>query len=281
MASKHWMRALWPSWSHSAAWLISMVLLLGPEVCSKSTNSQVHYVPSDAKLGHIVTVFPTRQNCRIHDWSQSGNVHDYFRLLEREGSLISMGNLASLQETSIQLIVISDNSVEAEHQILQLTVGEQKPTLYFENAPYHGYILENEPVGTLVDGLGNFTESVRNFPDDCSVGFHSGDNMYFELRKSENKDVEMVSTTEFDREVTPFYQVVIDASCPDGSSAFARITVHVLDTNDNAPYFEKSKLHFSLLRKNLKDGAEVTQVKYGCFSFKPVCHFMFGLFGTE
>uniref|UniRef100_W5KN59 FAT atypical cadherin 3 n=1 Tax=Astyanax mexicanus TaxID=7994 RepID=W5KN59_ASTMX len=116
-----------------------------------------------------------------------------------------LGELVSLSSTAVVTVAIAD-------------VNDNPPT--FERGYYRGAIRESDPIGEVVSVLS--TRDWDTSDQNRLVSFHI---------------TELKTATVMDREKTPGYKLIAQAT--DGGGLFCRseISLTVLDVNDNAPSF--------------------------------------------
>nr|XP_060630232.1 protocadherin gamma-A6-like isoform X44 [Anolis sagrei ordinatus] len=110
-------------------------------------------------------------------------------------------------------------------------------------------ILESSPAGTVIAILNvRDRDSGINGEITCSVP----NNLPFQLEKSTVTFYTLVTSSALDREFLPMFNITITAT-DHGIPSLSTTTVialHVLDTNDNPPVFEKSEYTYYLIENN-------------------------------
>ena len=240
--------------------LVASLLCFVTLIWSKSTS--LHYVPSDAKPGHIVTTLSQKQQqtSQVHPSANDAAIMKFFTVLQK-GSVITTSDVSSLEGQTIQITILHEEqggSTWTEDLILQ--VASQIPKVYFTHSPYTGYISENEPSGSEIMGLRDLSQDFAQFPDGCALQLDSGDTAYFTLNTSPLNGVHLSSNVVFNFEVFDSFDVVLKAHCAEGIEAFASIKIGVVDVNDETPVFEQTTYNIDIDRATTDVNAPIYRV---------------------
>ena len=220
--------------------LVATIALLQSEgaVVSRSAT-KLYFVPSSARPGHVVATLPYTQGqlSRVLSSSDNGVNAGSFAVL-RTGALIITTDVSALGGRSVSLTIEHRLPSDTWLETVDVHVHDASPKVHFRNAPYSGYVAENEPARSSVHGLREMAESVKDLPYGCQLSIvPSTDAMAFDVART-GGNVSIVTTAVLDREHKDTYHVTVRAQCPNGEEASAIATIRVLDANDNAPEFE-------------------------------------------
>ncbi len=199
-------------------------------------------MPVSARAGHVVTILPhiSGQTYELRD-PVGSSMSNLFTVMNR-GQLIIKSDLLHLQGQSVFLYVEHHHPSLSWSQVLHMDIRDDPEVLHFDGQPYEGHIKENEPEGTIVQGLDVFYKSVKRFPYSTNFTVVSGDTDFFEIKSlpwSWN-DVFLLNKVPLDREKKSCYHLVVKAEDIGIQEIFALITIHVDDDNEYKPVFEKS-----------------------------------------
>nr|XP_042909299.1 neural-cadherin [Parasteatoda tepidariorum] len=205
-------------------------------------------VPHDAYPGYGIT--------RLDYWGQA------FSLLENEFSslfaVMSDGLLMPTSELShlidsppLTLVVRQEAQNGTKEQMIVIHVVDRNRLVRFSQDSYSGQIYENEPAGTVVEGLDRmFATSDPYHP--IIYTFVSGneeDAFSIVQLPINNLSSSIVIRTNrvLDRERQEVYDLVIRATdVQEANSADAQVTIQVNNVNDNAPVPERTIYEFRI-----------------------------------
>lgn len=187
----------------------------------------------------------------------------YFTVLEN-GMLITTSDISPLVNKPVNLVVVEETpNTTIVHQ-LQLFVMNRKDMLHFPTASLDvvGDVYENQVAGTKVLGIpmlqasslsGNraITYSIVDGNEDGA--FILQNSKTHEMRKTmsikhtKNTGVWLITNRPLDREVKSKYFITIQATDNTGlDKAVSKVTINVLDENDNRPIFTQPLFKFTV-----------------------------------
>lgn len=185
----------------------------------------------------------------------------YFTVLE-DGTVMTTSDLSPLVNRPVHLTVLEETPLYSQKHQLQLFVMDKKDMLRFPGATLEsiGEVQENAKKGTRIHGApllqANSVSGVKPIDYTITSGNENGD---FALENSKTGEVKtnitvydvkktgvwLVTNRPLDRELKKEHLVVIHATDEEGINiAEARITVKVLDENDNRPIFSQADYRF-------------------------------------
>ncbi|GIX91086.1 neural-cadherin [Caerostris extrusa] len=227
----------------SAVMAILPLLLLCCTLCmvSSKTDDPVMRVsvPHDAYPGYGIM--------RLHYRGQA------FSLLENEfsclfavladGLLMPTGDLTHLADAPPLTLVVKEESVNGtKEQMVVVHVVDRNRLVRFSQDSYSGNVYENEPVGTVVEGLDRlFATSDPHHPMVYTfVSGNEGDAFSIVQPVSNLSTTILIRTNKvLDREHQEVYDLVIRATdVEEANSADATVTITVDNLNDNAPFLK-------------------------------------------
>ncbi|XP_061442282.1 protocadherin gamma-A6-like isoform X20 [Rhineura floridana] len=184
-----------------------------------------------------------------------------FLLNSTTGDVVLVGNLdyeeSSLYEFEIQAKDGGGLSDRSKVVIFVTDLNDNAPELsvtFVTNT-----ILESSPTKTVIAILNvRDRDSGINGEITCSIP----DNLPFQLKKSIDNFYSLVTDGILDREQVPVFNITVtvtDHGVPPLSRATV-ITLHILDTNDNPPLFEKSGYTFYFVENNQR-GALISSLR--------------------
>ena len=239
--------------------LLRVVLLLTLSqsylVLGRSEPYQELSVPSDAKPGHVITMFnngvhrvrmPEKLKQEVDPQEDYSN---YFSLMD-QGHLITTQNISHLDGKRVSLNLEHDHPTDPAQSYstkfnLHIT-SEPLSGPQFTKQPYKGSLLENMPPGSVVTQLQDLMDALGQFPSFPDLTFVSGDTDKFKLETTPefNSSSEqglvlpnLVAMDTFNREERPDYSVTIEARSGN-QAAYAIIQVDIEDINEHAPKFD-------------------------------------------
>ncbi|CAN2390809.1 homophilic cell adhesion via plasma membrane adhesion molecules, partial [Pristimantis euphronides] len=253
------------AYMHGCLWFFMLLSLVKGQLRYSVKEEMNHgafvgNVVSD--LGLDLNQLPTR-GFRI----TSGNSKQYFDVNLGNGVLFVNKTIdrESLCEPTancvINLGVVIENPVEVHNiEVEILDINDHAPKF-----PRNDYYLE---ISESAVPTARFPIESAQDPDVGSNSIQSyklSDNDYFALDlktfSGNSKLIEIVLKKSLDREQTPLHQLVltaIDGGSPPKSGT-AQISIRVMDTNDNTPFFDKSTYKASLL-ENSPEGTLVVKL---------------------
>lgn len=187
----------------------------------------------------------------------------FFTVLE-DGTVMTTSDLSPLVNHPVHLTVLEETPIYTHKHQLQLFVMDKKDMLRFPGATLEsiGEVQENAKPGTRIRGIpllqANSLSGVKPIDYTITSGNENGD---FALENSKTGEVKpnitvydvkktgvwLVTHRPLDRELKKEHLVVIHATDEEGINiAEARITVKVLDENDNRPIFTQPEYRFTV-----------------------------------
>nr|XP_005280920.1 protocadherin gamma-A10-like [Chrysemys picta bellii] len=184
-----------------------------------------------------------------------------FHLDSRTGELIVVGNLdfeeAALYEIEVQAHDGGGLFDRSRIVIVVSDVNDNSPELTITSLV--NSIPEDSPRGTVIALLNvQDLDSGENGKVTCSVL----SNLPFQLRKSLDNYYSLVTDRALDREQVAAYNITVTAT-DNGTpplSTTTTIPLRILDTNDNAPFFDKTS-YTAYVTENNPRGASVFSLK--------------------
>uniref|UniRef100_A0A336L2Y6 CSON004045 protein n=1 Tax=Culicoides sonorensis TaxID=179676 RepID=A0A336L2Y6_CULSO len=185
----------------------------------------------------------------------------YFTVLE-DGTVMTTSDLSPLVNRPVHLTVLEENPLYSQKHQLELFVMDKKDMLRFPGATLEsvGEVQENAKPGTKIHGApllqANSVSGVKPIDYTITSGNENGD---FALENSKTGEIKtnitvydvkktgvwLVTNRPLDRELKKEHLVVIHATDEEGINiAEARITVKVIDENDNRPLFSHAEYRF-------------------------------------
>ncbi|XP_053893219.1 protocadherin gamma-A10-like [Malaclemys terrapin pileata] len=186
---------------------------------------------------------------------------EIFHLDSRTGELIVVGNLdfeeAALYEIEVQAHDGGGLFDRSRIVIVVSDVNDNSPELTITSLV--NSIPEDSPRGTVIALLNvQDLDSGENGKVTCSVL----SNLPFQLRKSLDNYYSLVTDRALDREQVAAYNITVTAT-DNGTpplSTTTMIPLRILDTNDNAPFFDKTS-YTAYVTENNPRGASVFSLK--------------------
>jgi len=207
-------------------------------------------VPHDIYPGYSIKKFGLETGTGSHVYRLLPNEYSSYFTVLNSGLLMSTANLSTLVDHPVSLLVREDvpESNLSTTYTLQLYVLDSHAMLTFPAETMDGKVLENQPVGTQVRGLGLLRPS--SDPDRLlKYEIVSGDGKgLFHVSKNETTGgIQLFTTAELDREEKKEYLLVVKAyDCVGVDSAMTKVKIQVENENDNSPVFEQAEYHWQV-----------------------------------
>ncbi len=205
-------------------------------------------VPHTARPGYVVSSLGYwGQDFKV-DTSHKGDVAKHFSVLTN-GDVITNSDVSGLLGLKVDLVVQSELASETWTDTVSLEIQNGNAMLLFPQQYYEGHILENQPPHVHVEGLDHLRAGIANDPDKVvHYKLTSANHKAFKLKKRKRNGIEhlkVISKETLDREEKHKHVLTIKAFTDnmEDNPAFAQVTIHVDDENDNVPQFEKSHYH--------------------------------------
>lgn len=201
----------------------------------------------------------------------------FFTVLDN-GILITTSDLSPLVNKPVNLVVMEETpNSTAKHQ-LQLFIMDRKDMLRFPGASLEafGEIKENQEAGTKVQGVPLLQANSASGMKAITYSITNGNiNDAFILQNSQTKEMKnsltikhgdksgiwLVTQKPLDRETRNNYTIFVQATDDDGmDKATSKISITILDENDNRPVFSQKDYKFSVAgtkTKNLEGNSSV------------------------
>ena len=192
----------------------------------------VYHVPVDADTGHVVTVLPMRSGQLTRVVPSHRQVGRPPFAVLRQGELITTRRLVAPTDGML--------SVNLEHTLGRKTWRDTLVVVCERKShrgemighPYQGFISEDAPPGSHVQGITQLTSSVSHLPYGCDVTPVTGDTHMFTYTSSGN----VITKAKLDREAQSSYYLTLRTRCHNVTS-YASVRLRVVDVNDNPPRF--------------------------------------------
>ena len=199
----------------------------------RSTAHTLHYVPSAARPGYIVTSLHRGQHQLLEI---SGG--DRAKLFSIDGDHLAVNSdLTHLAGNEVPLEIKHHTpGSEPWVELVRVLVGGPSVTAatdQFTHQPYVGLVAENTPGGSRVAKLEGMFTDMRRFSYGCRFSLTGHDSAFLLL-----SDKSLVTTVPLDHEETASLHVIIMATCTGGDTR-AVLAVQVVDLNDNEPQFDR------------------------------------------
>lgn len=204
-------------------------------------------VPHDVYPGYGIT--------KLDYWGQA------FSLLENEfsclfavmndGLLMPTADLSHLADSPpLTLVVKQEAENGTREQMVVVHVVDRNKLIRFSQDSYVGNVLENEPVGTVIDGLDRvFASSDPHHPIVYTFVSGNEEDAFSIVQPVNNLTTFITIRTNriLDRESQEVYDLVIRATdVVESNSADAQVTITIENVNDNAPIPERSVYEFRI-----------------------------------
>uniref|UniRef100_A0A672G816 Cadherin domain-containing protein n=1 Tax=Salarias fasciatus TaxID=181472 RepID=A0A672G816_SALFA len=223
-------------------YVLLAVLVLFSFVQSGSTSVTHYSIPEEMKEGSVVANL-------ANDLRRDGS---------KFAELILKRNLDREQQSVHNLILTAEDggtparSGTASVIVRVLDTNDNAPK--FEKTNMNVKILENSPIGSLRFSVSNAVD-----PDVGSNSvktYHLSESDFFTIEIQTGRDgskfADLILKKSLNREQQAVHNLIltaVDGGMP-SSSGTASIIVHVLDTNDNAPAFEKDSYQVNVLENS-------------------------------
>lgn len=202
----------------------------------------------------------------------------YFTVLEN-GMLMTTSDLSPLVNQPVNLVVVEETPNATYTHQLQLFVMNRKDMIRFPSATLEvsGEVMENKAAGTKVQGVpllqanslsGHKAISYAIVDGNADETFTLQNSVTKEMRTTqsikhgEKAGVWLVTNKPLDREAKNNYSLMIQATDNEGlDKAMSRVSIAVLDDNDNRPIFTHPSFKFAIAGNkttNLDGNATVT-----------------------
>ncbi|XP_039339423.1 protocadherin gamma-A5-like [Mauremys reevesii] len=204
-----------------------------------------------------------------------------FHLDSRTGEVTVVGNLdfeeAALYEIEVQAHDGGGLFDRSKIVILVSDVNDNAPELTITSLL--NSIPEDSPPGTVIALLNvQDLDSGENGKVTCSIP----SNLPFQLRKSLNNYYSLVTDRALDREQVAAYNITVTATdngTPPLSTA-TTIPLRILDTNDNAPFFDKTS-YTAYVAENNPRGASVFSLTAHDYDLEDNSRITYSITGTQ
>lgn len=202
----------------------------------------------------------------------------YFTVLEN-GMLMTTSDLSPLVNQPVNLVVVEETPNATYTHQLQLFVMNRKDMIRFPSATLEvsGEVMENKAAGTKVQGVPLLQANSLSGHKAISYAIIDGnEDETFTLQNSVTKEMRttqsikhgekagvwLVTNKPLDREAKNNYSLMIQATDNEGlDKALSRVSIIVLDDNDNRPIFTHPNFKFAIAGNkttNLDGNATVT-----------------------
>lgn len=201
----------------------------------------------------------------------------FFTVLDN-GILITTSDLTPLVNKPVNLVVMEETPTSTSRHQLQLFIMDRKDMLRFPGASLEafGEVKENQDPGTKVQGVPLLQANSASGMKAITYSIMSGNaNDAFTLQNSLTKEMKnsltikhgdksgiwLVTQKPLDRETRNNYTIFVQATDDDGmDKATSKISITILDENDNRPVFTQADYKFSVAgtkTKNLEGNSSV------------------------
>lgn len=207
----------------------------------------------------------------------------YFTVLE-DGMVMTTSDLSPLVNRPVHLVVLEETPLSTTTHHLQLHVMDRKDMLRFPGAILEtvGEVMENSKRGTRVKNVPLLqANSIKPSKEIVYKIVHGNDNKAFALQNTKTNEISeeikikdtknvgvwLVTNKPLDRETRSEYSLVIEGSDDERiNKVDAKITVHILDDNDNRPMFVEPQYRFVVVGKKTIDADGNSTVTYERFT---------------
>ncbi|XP_055930144.1 neural-cadherin-like isoform X5 [Argiope bruennichi] len=226
-------------------------LTLGSDLAFKGHGSDIPVlrvsVPHDAYPGYSIT----RLNYRGQAFSLLENEFSCLFAILSDGLLMPTGDISHLADSPPLTLVVKEDSVNGtKEQMVVVHVVDRNRLVRFTQDAYSGSVYENEPVGTVIEGLDRlFATSDPHHPMVYTfVSGNEGDAFSIVQPVTNLSTPILVRTNKIlDREEQEVYDLVIRATdVEEANSADATLTITVDNLNDNAPVPDRTVYEFRI-----------------------------------
>lgn len=207
----------------------------------------------------------------------------YFTVLE-DGMVMTTADLSPLVNRPVHLVILEETPLSTTTHHLQLHVMDRKDMLRFPGSILEaiGEVMENQKKGTKVKNVPLLQASSVKPSKEIIYKIVSGNenrafafqnsktgeiNDEIKIKDTKNAGVYLVTSKPLDRETKAEYVLVIEGSDDERiNKVDAKITVHVLDDNDNRPVFLEAHYRFVVPGKKSIDADGNATVTYDRFT---------------
>lgn len=207
----------------------------------------------------------------------------YFTVLE-DGMVMTTSDLSPLVNRPVHLVVLEETPLSTTTHHLQLHIMDRKDMLRFPGAILEtvGEIMENLKRGSKIKNVPLLqANSIKPSKEIIYKIVSGNDNKAFafqnsktneigeeiKIKDTKNVGVWLVTNKPLDRETKSEYQLVVEGSDDERiNKVDAKITVHVLDDNDNRPVFIEPQYRFIVVGKKSVDADGNSTVVYDRFA---------------
>jgi Cadherin domain len=207
----------------------------------------------------------------------------YFTVLE-DGIVMTTSDLSPLVNRPVHLVVLEETPLSTTTHHLQLHIMDRKDMLRFPGAILEtvGDVMENLKRGTKVKNVPLLqANSVKPSKEIIYKIMSGNENKAFALQNSKTNEISeeikvkdtknvgvwLVTNKPLDRETKSDYNLVIEGSDDERiNKVDAKITVHILDDNDNRPIFVEPQYRFIVVGKKSVDADGNSTITYERFT---------------
>lgn len=194
----------------------------------------------------------------------------FFTVLE-DGMVMTTSDLTPLVNRPVHLVVLEETPLSTTTHHLQLHIMDRKDMLRFPGAILEtvGEVMENLKRGTKVKNVPLLqANSIKPSKEIIYKIVNGNDNKAFALQNTKTNEISeeikikdtknvgvwLVTNKPLDRETKSEYNLVIEGSDDERiNKVDAKITVHILDDNDNRPIFIEPQYRFVVVGKKSVD----------------------------
>ena len=233
-----------------------------PPACTAFQTKKVVVVPHDVTPGYVVTSLPYLGQEYTIDTSRSslGHMTRYFMVMST-GDVVVSSNISSLLGRKISIVVQNDLGTERWQDTVNIDIQHRDKIITFSQQRYEGYVLENMPAGTIVEGLESLNAIISG-KKVLRYSLISGSVDQFRLVLSPGlREPQLYTTRVLDHERVKQWYVEIEAATDDSTDepVYAKIRVTVLNQNDNEPAFCEDLYHVTI-KGSTGAGTTITRV---------------------
>lgn len=207
----------------------------------------------------------------------------YFTVLE-DGMVMTTSDLTPLVNRPVHLVVLEETPLSTTTHHLQLHVMDRKDMLRFPGAILEtvGEVMENLKRGTKVKNVPLLqANSIKPSKEIVYKIVNGNENKAFALQNSKTNEISeeikikdtksvgvwLVTSKPLDRETKSEYNLVIEGSDDERiNKVDAKITVHILDDNDNRPIFIEPQYRFVVVGQKSIDENGNSTITYERFT---------------
>lgn len=226
------------------SWSVFIAVLTASHYSSALMLKHKH-VPHTVPPGYrIASLSGWGQDFQI-DPSIGQDLSKFFSVL-RNGDIITNSDVSSLVGQTIAIPVIGSLASKSWTQVVRFKIVDADHTLHFLKELYGGYVSENLPPGSIVEGISDLHATIGDPSKRISYKLTGGATDLFVAVDLSGNQVQIDTRDVLDREQQDEYILTLRAHTndPTDAPAFTKVKVIVNDTDDNIPEFDQPEYEF-------------------------------------